>query len=69
MPLISAHKLADHLTVAPATIYDKVRKRQIPHFKIGDRLLFDLDDVLAAIRQPVETDKIEIPKFATSGRR
>jgi excisionase family DNA binding protein len=50
--LLTARELAEDFGVAPATIYSRAKQRLIPCYRMGDRLLFDRDEVLAAIRQP-----------------
>jgi excisionase family DNA binding protein len=66
--LLTAHEIAEDFGVSPATIYSRAKQRLIPCYRIGDRLLFDRDEVLAAIRQPAENaDDFEFPKM-TAGR-
>jgi excisionase family DNA binding protein len=68
--LETAFVVAAFLGVSPATIYSRAKRRLLPHYRIGDRILFDRDEVLAAIRQSVdESDDFKIPKIAIAGRR
>jgi hypothetical protein len=66
--LVSAFVLATFLGCSPATVYSRAKQRLIPCYKLGDRLLFDRDEVLQAIRQPAETELFANPKLAP-GRR
>jgi excisionase family DNA binding protein len=66
--LVSAFVLATFLGCSPATVYQRAKQRLIPCYRLGDRILFDLDEVLQAIRQPAETEQIEIPKLASGWR-
>lgn len=52
--LIAASEAAAQLGVAKSTIYLLCRQRKIPHIRIGDRLLFDLDEIIAATHVPAE---------------
>jgi hypothetical protein len=66
--LVSAFVLASFLDCSVATIYQKAKARQLPHFRVGDRVLFDVAQVLASIAKPAEnTDDFEFPKI-TAGR-
>lgn len=67
--LVSAIALAAFLGCSPATVYSRAKQGQIPHYKIGDRLLFDRTEVLKALRVPAETTQVEIPKLTAPGRR
>lgn len=67
--LVTAAELASVLRVSVATVYARVKQRLVPHYKIGDRLLFNLAEVLESCRQPAETGDFEIPKIATSSAR
>jgi excisionase family DNA binding protein len=68
--LLTAHELAEVLRVAPATIYSRAKQRLIPFYRLGDRVLFNRDEVLAAIRQPAtESEDFEIPKSAVAPGR
>ena len=52
--LLTARELGEYLGLAPATILDKWERREIPGFKFGRAVRFDLDEVLAAGRRPGE---------------
>ncbi len=69
MSLLTAHELAEVLRVSLSSIYQRAKSREIPHYKLGDRLIFDRDEVLAALRQPANA-VLENLKLAasTSGR-
>lgn len=53
---LTARELAAVLRVAPATVYQRARRRELPHYKIGDRLVFDLAEVLSSTRVEVPSD-------------
>lgn len=65
---ITAEELAPLLRVAISTVYAKVRSRQLPHYRIGDRVVFKLSEVLASARVPVESE-FENFKVPVGGRR
>jgi excisionase family DNA binding protein len=65
---VTAQELAAMLRVAKATIYSRVRARQIPHFRVGDRVLFRLSEVLAATRVEATSADCEDSKIV-AGRR
>jgi|HubBroStandDraft_4_1064222.scaffolds.fasta_scaffold200512_1 excisionase family DNA binding protein len=68
--LITAPELALILTCSPSTIYSMAKRRQIPHFKIGDRVVFSLTEVLVALRKPAdESEDFKIPKIAVASGR
>jgi excisionase family DNA binding protein len=53
---LTADELARVLRISKATVYARVRSRQFPHYKIGDRVVFKLAEVLAATRVPTDDD-------------
>lgn len=57
---LTAAQLADALGVAVGTVSDWARRGQIPFSQIGRFRFFDLDDVLAATRQPVRKTRPNI---------
>jgi excisionase family DNA binding protein len=56
MKLLNAKEMSEVLTVSPSTLYGMVKRREVPHFRIGDRVVFDADSVLAALRVPADCD-------------
>lgn len=50
--LLTARELAEILGLAPATILDKWERGELPGFKFGRAVRFDLTEVLAAGRRP-----------------
>jgi excisionase family DNA binding protein len=50
--LLTARELADYLGLAPGTVLDKWERGELPGFKFGRAVRFDLDEVLAAGRRP-----------------
>jgi excisionase family DNA binding protein len=48
--LLTARELADYLGLAPGTVLDKWERGELPGFKFGRAVRFDLDEVLAAGR-------------------
>lgn len=55
--LITATEAASQLGVAKSTLYTLCRQRKIPHLRIGDRLLFDMEELIAASRVPAEDEQ------------
>jgi excisionase family DNA binding protein len=43
--LISIKRLAEQLDTTPYTLYDWVRKRKIPYYKVNGSLKFDIDEI------------------------
>jgi excisionase family DNA binding protein len=52
MSLLTARELGEVLGLAPATILDKWERGELPGFKFGRAVRFDLAEVLAAGRRP-----------------
>src|SRR2546423_2372071 len=48
--LLTARELADYLGLKPATVLDKWERGELPGFKFGRAVRFDLDEVLATGR-------------------
>jgi excisionase family DNA binding protein len=48
--LLTARELADYLGLAPATILDKWERGELPGFKFGRAVRFELEEVLAVGR-------------------
>ncbi|MFD7521404.1 helix-turn-helix domain-containing protein [Paenibacillus chitinolyticus] len=44
-------EVAALIGVSVHTIYDLVRKKQIPHFKIGSKIMFRVDSIQTWIKQ------------------
>ncbi len=51
MKLATIPEISKTLRVCSATLYAKIRAGKIPSYKIGRKVLLDLDEVLMAIRQ------------------
>jgi excisionase family DNA binding protein len=57
---VDARALADRLDVTYETVLTWVRREKIPYIRDGrGRLLFNLDSVLSALRQPLSNAKGE----------
>jgi excisionase family DNA binding protein len=52
------------LNLAPATIYNKVNKKEIPHFKKGKKLWFSKTGLIAWLKEGKKLTIIEIQKEA-----
>ena len=50
--LLTARELGERLGLKPGTILDKWERGEIPGFKFGRAVRFDLEEVLAAGRRP-----------------
>jgi excisionase family DNA binding protein len=48
--LLTARELAGYLGLKPATVLDKWQRGELPGFKFGRAVRFDLDEVLATGR-------------------
>ena len=50
-PLLTAEELADHLRVSTAHVWKLVQRGRIPTISLGRARRFELDRVLAALRE------------------
>ncbi|MCM8768406.1 MAG: helix-turn-helix domain-containing protein [Candidatus Omnitrophica bacterium] len=50
-PILSVKELARYLKVSPYSIYKLAREGKIPGFKVGNKLRFDLEAVLEALKK------------------
>ena len=50
--LLTARELADYLGLKPGTILDKWERGELPGYRFGRAVRFDLDEILAAGRRP-----------------
>jgi excisionase family DNA binding protein len=50
MSLLTARELAEYLGLKPATVLDKWQRGELPGFKFGRVVRFDLEEVLAVGR-------------------
>ena len=66
---LTADELARILRLSKATIYSRVRTRQLPCYRFGDRIVFRLAEVLSSARVPVEDDDFTNPKMVAAGGR
>lgn len=56
--LLTAAEAAAVLRVAIPTLYQWARQRRVPHVRLGDRLLFDVEEIMAAARVPVDGEAV-----------
>ena len=47
--LLSKAELSDYLGISPRTLHNWMTARRIPFFRLGGRILFDLDKVMQAL--------------------
>lgn len=59
--LLTARELADYLGLKPGTVLDKWERGELPGFKFGRSVRFDLEEVLASGRPS------NIPSRTSSG--
>lgn len=64
---LSVKELAEVLGISSASVYQHARAGRLPHHRLGDRLLFRLDEVLDATRAPVAEADFENHKIALRG--
>jgi excisionase family DNA binding protein len=50
--LLTARELAEYIGIKTGTVLDKWERGELPGFKWGNAVRFDLDEVLAAGRRP-----------------
>jgi excisionase family DNA binding protein len=69
--LVTANEAAAQLGIAKSTLYTLCRQRKIPHIRIGDRLLFDLDEIISANRVPAEAEQdfANLKKYSVGAAR
>jgi len=48
---VSAHYVADLLSIGDSTVYYLAKHNKIPHVRIGQSIRFDADEVLAALKK------------------
>jgi excisionase family DNA binding protein len=65
-PFVTVEELAGILRVPKSRIYEWHRTRQIPAYRPGKRLAFDLAEVLSWFKQTFQTQQ---PSPTDSGRR
>ena len=66
--LLTARELADYLGLAPATVLDQWQRGELPGYRFGRAVRFDLDEVLAAGRQDGPTAGGEVSPTPTARR-
>ena len=49
--LLTARELANYIGLSPATVLDKWERRELPGYRFGRAVRFDLEEVLAAALQ------------------
>jgi excisionase family DNA binding protein len=67
--LLTARQLADYLGLAPGTILDKWERGDLPGFKFGRAVRFDLDEVLASGRRPGAGGEVAPVPYQSPGQR
>ena len=64
MRLLTTKEISDILKIEPQCIRQKIRKHRIPHFRIGNRIRVELDEVLKKLKNG---QKQEIPNLSGQG--
>jgi hypothetical protein len=71
--LLSAKETSIFLKIAPATLYEYTRNQKIPHSKMGKRLYFSKNDLMAWIkggkRQTHSETEAEAINYLNRGRK
>jgi excisionase family DNA binding protein len=57
--LVSACEAAADLGIAASTLYGLARQRKIPFVRLGDRLLFNVEEIIELSRVPAENGKAQ----------
>lgn len=65
--LLTAVEAAAILRVAVPTLYGWAKQRRVPHVRLGDRVLFDLDEIIGAARVPAEGDGLRTSQTGQPG--
>lgn len=59
--------LSSYICLSKSFIYKKVRKNEIPHYKMGSRTLFEKDEidqwVKSGMRPVIQTKISNLPRF------
>jgi len=58
--LVSACEAAVALGIAASTLYGLARQRKIPFVRLGDRLLFDVQEIIDFSRIPSENGNTQV---------
>ena len=56
--LLTVDELASHFRVSKSFIYKRTMGREIPHFRVGKRVLFDPAEVAAWFRETTRRDVV-----------
>lgn len=59
---MTVREVADYLRVHEDTIYDMVRMKQIPHFRVRRRIFFSVETINAWIREQ-ETNQVAVSNY------
>jgi excisionase family DNA binding protein len=64
---LNTDEASDFLRISKSTIYKKVRRKEIPHHKLGRRTLFEYEELRAFVMgepfniQPVRLNEFDFP--------
>jgi len=58
--MISVKSAAKELGLSPSTVYQLVREKKIPHVRAGDRVLLNLEKVIAALEVQTENGPVAV---------
>jgi excisionase family DNA binding protein len=58
--LVSACEAAAELGIAASTLYGLARQRKIPCVRLGDRLLFNIEEIIESSRVPAENQESQV---------
>jgi excisionase family DNA binding protein len=56
---MGAGEAAAALGIAASTLYGLARQRKIPFVRLGDRLLFNVEEIIESSRVPAENGKTQ----------
>ena len=56
---MGAAEAAAALGIAASTLYGLARQRKIPFIRLGDRLLFNIEEIIESSRVPTENGKTQ----------
>ena len=58
--IATAEELAERLKIGRSTVYDLVREGEIPHFRVGHSIRFDLAVIYQWLLEQMETSEDDV---------
>jgi excisionase family DNA binding protein len=55
--IVDVQEAANHFRIAASTLYGLAKARKVPHLRVGDRVMFDLEKLEKALTVEPQSDK------------